>query len=85
MRGHRTTGAAAGLAAVAFRQTNIVWVGWAAAVRLLDDLNAAGVATEGWTVGFDATKRAVRNAFRVLPRLLLAYWAHFGNAEVWCG
>lgn len=78
MQGHRAWGALAGLIAVTFRQTNIVWVGWAAAVRLLDDLQALGVPLAAWSIspgtGFRIANMALVQIRR--QRLWLFYLPH---------
>ena len=82
LRGRRTTGALAGAMAVTFRQTNIIWVGWAAAVRLLDDLAEAGVDTEAWAQGWRPSVALVSAALPRLPRLVLVrFWAHLGEGR----
>jgi alpha-1,2-glucosyltransferase len=79
LRGWRTAGAVTGALAVMFRQTNIVWVGWAAAVRLLDDLALDGVNTTGWAQGWRPLWAFLLAALPRLPRLVLfKFWAHLG-------
>lgn len=77
MQAQRWPGALAGAVALVFRQTNIVWVGWAAAIRLLDDMQDLGVPTSAWNMSFTTALRVARLALHQLGKI---WWYYLGHA-----